>query len=272
VIKEAMDKVEEMTREGLADTVYDVNDAGKIVRQPSGEHKTVISQVAFSPDVTCLKSFARAIAKYGDDDTTIWVGEACVKAVFQELGDQYIGYAKIARAEEEVLVLPTRSIPRCVLDVDLNPLFSERCYPKGDPQGAFCRKLSYDFAGATLSHDLLTLVRTMRWQSEDHESLEVRQGGDSMGKSVRKEAVGHDKFPDYVTVSFSAFESPSVSVTVSVKCQFVVDVTSRTLGLIPLPGEINRAKQVALEKLRFEVINHVGGGFEDKTFLGHANV
>jgi hypothetical protein len=93
---------------------------------------------------------------------------------------------------------------------------------------------------------LLDIVRKIRWESDGAAEVEILHGKSSVGKQLRQEARGLDAIPEYTTFTVPVFDSAELSAkTFPVECAFEPDAASSTFSIIPLPGEVERAKAFA---------------------------
>lgn len=271
MIAEAIQAIKDLANAEHNRKRFDENEVGTVAVDKDGSATPVVQQASTRADVDDLASLVRGIKAYAGPESTVWVSENAVIAVLDDI-DEWPGY-RLPNNDGSAYILPTHDIDKITLGVSMNGLLERSSWPLKVNQPAFLQKLSYDFASAKFDVELKSIVRTIRWATHDEAHQDIKQGSDAMGRSVRNEASGAADFPEYVNIDIKAFEAPVLErVAVTVEAQFIVDTAGRTLGLLPLPGELERAKRDALNKLRFEMITTLNGDWEKRIYLGSPGV
>jgi hypothetical protein len=139
---------------------------------------------------------------------------------------------------------------RITLDLDFTPQFktlqrlAEK--PEWHEQKPFIRLLRIDLADTLTPATLLNPCRNLKWTTGTTVDSKVSRVGDQMGKSVNAAVSGEAEIPEEVTVGVRVFQNKGIEVRVLVRCAIEIDHLNARLQLLPFPGEIEQAIDIAL--------------------------
>ena len=268
MIEEAMNKFEELCEraENRAEYVRD----GAYLDKSGNAHHVVESKLP-RYDTTSVLSLASVAKCYAGSNPSAWINEHWIIAVLQDVDDWEGFEFNETDGVEGHIILPAKRPSMVSADVQLSELLKEGKWPKRVRQHDLNRFITFDLRSAAITPpELRDIVRDITWAGSDQEDVKIRHGGDAMGKSVRAEAIGKTAFPEDVTIRIEPVIKPVTNgaIAVDIKAMFVIDPTDKVVGLIPYPGELERAKNSALEQLRRQVEELLGVQFENRIFLG----
>ncbi len=87
--------------------------------------------------------------------------------------------------------------------------------------------------------------RKLEWKLQDGTSAEVQHTKESMGKAIMAEVQGVDDLPDELVVQVPVYRDAGERTPIDIACAIEIDARNQTLELMPLPGEVERALQLA---------------------------
>jgi hypothetical protein len=85
----------------------------------------------------------------------------------------------------------------------------------------------------------------------------VQRGKSSIGKTIQQQIEGLGEIPEYVTLTVP-FWANRVLVYVDVECSLDPDEATQTFKLVPLPGKVERATEMALDALHDAIVASFG--------------
>lgn len=113
------------------------------------------------------------------------------------------------------------------------------------------RKLWDAFESESKRDTLIKLLRTVRFDDDEQEKL------GTVKRSVTSTADGEGEFPPHVILNLRPFDDPALKQGFPVKCHFEVDPDSKSFALIPIPSELKRASDDALQSLQERLVGSV---------------
>lgn len=116
------------------------------------------------------------------------------------------------------------------------------------PQQSFVRLLRTTLAGCVPGPDILTMVRKLKQSTQSTSEGEIQHGKESLGKNIMSKVSGEGAIPEQVTLVVPLFEN--FPQRFPVVCDLEIDPGSMTFQLTPLPQELTKASDAALEALR----------------------
>lgn len=153
-----------------------------------------------------------------------------------------------------VAILDDKCQERATLPLLLSPIFAtlESIASKRLEQKGLIDCLRIQFAGAGVNPETFELaIRKVKFLTEDEQAGDLTPNkSDAMGRSIRAQVQAADELPDAIDFTFRAYPSMDILQTVKVSCAVNVNLKERYFQLIPLPGEIDRAKADAVESVR----------------------
>lgn len=94
---------------------------------------------------------------------------------------------------------------------------------------------------------LLGKLRTLKFSTNDESEGEIKQGRESMGRSVQRAVAGIDDMPETITLNVCRWGE--LDITVPIESMLVLDLDDRTLALRPLADSTVLANLEAHEQL-----------------------
>lgn len=125
--------------------------------------------------------------------------------------------------------------------------------PMLDQQG-LVRLLRIDLQGAAGRADLLAVVRKIKWRQSSAGDASIQHGSESLGKSIEAEVSGAGAIPEQVLVSCPVYQNHGErEFKVSILCDLEIDAASQKFRFRPLPDEIERVTDAALDGIRSRI-------------------
>jgi len=115
---------------------------------------------------------------------------------------------------------------------------------------SFCKLLRIDLAKALPPGALLEIVRSVSFEAGTVVKAKVTRQMESMGRDITSAVSGERDIPETVTLLVPVFKSPRlINDRYSVSCAVDVDPERGTFKLFPVPDEIERVEQLAIENI-----------------------
>jgi hypothetical protein len=127
-------------------------------------------------------------------------------------------------------------------------------------QKDFVRLLRIDLAGTLDPVHLLNVVRRVRFEAGQVTSGEVKRDKESLGREITSRVSAEGEIPEEVTLDLPVYSTPGVAWRYGLRCSVEVDPTRGTFRLIPLPDEIERVQQLAVERIGATLDDELGDG------------
>lgn len=105
--------------------------------------------------------------------------------------------------------------------------------------------------------DLVKNLREIRWKSNAEGESSVQRGKASIGKTIQQQIEGLGEIPEYLTLTVP-FWANRVLVYVDVECSLDPDEATQTFKLVPLPGKVEQATEMAISALHKATVNAFG--------------
>jgi hypothetical protein len=191
------------------------------------EHKEAIP--ARGHNACDLESFAAIVGDYGKkDEATVWHKDNTVVAVL-DAGDA-------SYRDDSVRWLLTASEKFKALTQDA---------PRPRAHAEFVRFLVQTLRDEldASAPGLLGTIRNLKFRSADEQTGDIKQGRESMGRSIEAEITGAAELPETVLVKVRRWAS--LDYVATVECLLVLDVQERKLSLRPLADQLEQAENGA---------------------------
>lgn len=174
--------------------------------------------------VTTLDCFVASCNRYGAPDRSmIWIGDQGLTLTVDDSSDRrhrvalrfthHAGFTMVA--ERKTIALDQRAL--------INLLRNELSGCLDKPA------------------DLLSIVRTIRFNAKEDGSSELKTGKESIAHSTLTELYGGAVLPETVELNLPVYVLPTGLTTQRVRCSFDVNLSEQRFSLRPLPGEIEKA-------------------------------
>lgn len=213
---------------------------GSLVSVP----RPVPSRGHVAGDVGTLVSMAN---RWASDEPAVWIDECNVYLVIDDAEGHRVNTATMVLKKSDVF----KRLERLAAS------------PEWLDQKAFLRLLRVDLAGTLPPGILLDRVRKLRFESGQVTTQEAVRNRESMGRQITAAASGDGEIPEQVALELSVFsDTPELAVT----CAVDVDPGRGLLQLMPLPDELERVTEIALNGLRKFIAGAVDEGV--KVYLG----
>lgn len=230
--RETLELIQETAQKAKAARLLDIPGDGRTAyMQLGGELQTVpIKPAPRNHRVCSLEDLIAFATRCRDDDTS--------NPVIWHADDEVVLIIDDADRHDRVTFSLTRSEP-------FEALWSLRNRTK---PGALDLRLFIRLLRIVLGLDNQGVVdqfRKLEWKLQGDTSAEVRHAKESMGKSIMAEVQGVDDLPDELVVSVPVYRDVGERTPIDIACAIEIDARNQTLELMPLPGEVERAVQLA---------------------------
>lgn len=195
---------------------------GKLV-----EHKEGIP--ARSHGACDLESFASIVGDYGKkEEATVWHRDNLITAVLDAGADSY--------RDDRVTWSLSASEKFKALTGDA---------PRPRQHADFVRFLVQNLRDEinASAPGLLGTIRSLKFRTADEQAGDVKQGRESMGRSIEAEVTGATDLPETFVVKVRRWAS--LEYVVAVECLLVLDVQERKLSIRPLADQLEQAENGA---------------------------
>lgn len=176
-----------------------------------------------------LESFAAIVVDYGDkEDATVWHKDNLVVAVLNtgdaSYRDDTVRWSLTASEKFKAL---TQDAPR----------------PKSHAE--FVRFLVQSLRDEldASAPGLLGTIRNLKFRSADEQTGDIKQGRESMGRSIEAEITGATELPETIIVKVRRWAS--LEYVAAIECLLVLDVQERKLSIRPLADQLEQAENGA---------------------------
>jgi hypothetical protein len=114
----------------------------------------------------------------------------------------------------------------------------------------FMRLLRVDLAGTLAPSVLLEKLKNLRIENGQVASSRIGRADESMGRTINaKVASEAGEIPEVVTLGVPVYSTPGETERLGISCAVEIDPGMGTFELIPLPDEIERVRQIAVESI-----------------------
>ena len=239
MIREAIDRIFDISRDSLAPNVFNLPDiTDKVFLQQGG---TVVAYErqprARRHEVYRLED----LAEWAGDDTVSWVSQTQVVTVLDNTG---------LRESEVRLPLTQHSQLNAVIDLGKAGFLEHRDFVM------FLRKNLRDPV-ETAVPGWMGIVRNLKVRQTTDTDSNVGHGNDSFGNAIAAEAIGIKELPEVIVLELPVWVG--FGVRAMVHCEFIVDPLAGKFSLVPQAGEYERVVQNSLDWLTDQVAENVSG-------------
>lgn len=121
------------------------------------------------------------------------------------------------------------------------------------------RLLRIDLPGAGARAVLLATVRNIKWRTAAAGNANIQHGNESMGKSIEAEVTGAGAIPEQVLVTGPVYRNHGErDQSFGVLCDLEIVPADQVFRFKPLPDEIERVTEAALEGIRERLFKELG--------------
>lgn len=160
-------------------------------------------------------------------------------------GDAVVCVCDDADRRDTVTFPLTRSEPFALLS-GMNPgRFSQR---------DFVRLLRFKLG---YTGPALDLFKRLEWKSGVTATGTVGRGQESLGKQIMAQVTGVDELPEEIEFDAPVYRERGEQTPYRVRCGLDYDVPNQTILMAPLPGEIDRAVEMAQASIRDRLENEL---------------
>ena len=165
----------------------------------------------------------------------------------------------------EVVLLPDDNDrrDRVTLKLVKSAAFSKLCALAAKPevdQAELVRIIRVDLQGTISRTELLTAIRSIKFRSLTSGQSTIQHGNESMGRTIEAEVTGAGNLPELVVVSCATFSNPGErDKTMTVACDLEIVPQEQTFRFQPIPDEIERVTDAALEDIRQRIEGELDG-------------
>ncbi len=249
MLKELVEKLQEMTKQALTPTVMplDPHEPGHVFWWNPTTGKLEDQAVAYPPRksiVTTLASLTGAFQRYTADHTpSVWCSMNAVVIVFSDGEDQISGI--------------DGRLHKITLPVAPSPLFA--LLPKiPTGQKELIGYLRHDLKPAGIEPPTFeSTVSSLLWSKSSSTAQDIGTMKSTLGKSASSEVRPKDgsDLPPEIRITFEPFPALNrdLSAEVEVDLSITVDAESEKIYVRPYPGQIEQAQASAVEQLRKKI-------------------
>lgn len=183
-----------------------------------------------------VKDFIAAVSKLPSPKQAVFVGKHAITAILDETGDR-----------RDRVTMPLSYTGQFAALVGLSGA-------KKMPQDDFLDFLRIDLAGCVLP-DVVSLFRQLKFTKNDSGDASYETGRQQVSRSVLREIVaGGKEIPDEIVVQIEVYEelwgdSTGAALRWAVICAVVIDFENGKFTLIPLAGQLNKARIMTQENI-----------------------
>ncbi len=116
-------------------------------------------------------------------------------------------------------------------------------------QKDFVRLLRIELAGTLQPGILLDRVRKIRWETTDARTGEVTRNRESLGREINAKVDSTADIPEEVVLEAPVYSSRGERALYGFHCSVEVEPLNQTFRLMPLPDEIERVQQLAVQSI-----------------------
>lgn len=154
-------------------------------------------------------------------------------------------------SETRIILVLDKAVRRDIATCPL-PLSPQYAWLKGktEPrtQRDFIRLLRIELRGCLPpDSNLLTLARSLKWQTNAETTGNVQHGKESMGRNIDSQVSGPGSIPEEIALTVPVFESFPYRARIA--CAIDVQVSDQKLQLVPYPLEVDRAMHEAMTEI-----------------------
>lgn len=195
------------------------------------------------------------------------------------LADRFPESAAVWLAFDGVSVLVDDETRRESARLDLKPSKQFETLLKYDGEGwrnlpltqqEFILLLRTTFARTGATGGLLATIRSLRFRSAVEASGNIQHGKSSVGKAVDQAVSGEKEIPETVVFDIPVYES-GIYVLAKVEVAIDINIAGERFNLIPLPGELAAAKELACNQIEKFLTNTIDkdGEVHNRIYRGH---
>ena len=179
--------------------------------------------------------------RWASNGPAVWIDECNAYLVIDDAGGH--------RANTATMALKKTDVFKRLEGLAASPAWLD--------QKAFLRLLRVDLAETLPPGILLDRVRKLRFESGQVTTQEAARNRESMGRQITAAASGDGEIPEQVALELSVFGgTPELTVT----CAVDIDPGRGLLQLMPLPDELERVTEMALNGLQQFIAGAVDDG------------
>lgn len=127
-------------------------------------------------------------------------------------------------------------------------------------QQSLIRTLRIDLQGTVSRNELLTAIRSIKFRTTEGGASTIQQGNESLGHTIEAEVTGAGDIPESVIVSCAVFCNPGErEKKFQVGCDLEIVPAEKKFRFRPIPDEIERVTDAALEDIRQRIEGELDG-------------
>jgi hypothetical protein len=259
MIKEALEYFSELTEKSLAAEKVDIGDPRKAAIVFGGElrahdvppaprnHKAgTLAEI-----IALANRFAADTGGVSDDTDAVppvfapvvWYDRERVVLVIDDDGH---------RLETATLTLERSDVFRKVVE-----LYAQKPWLE---QKAFIRLLRIDLARTLAPVHLLDRVRRVKFENSQTVASQVARDRESLGREINSRVEAGGEIPEEVVLDVPVYKTPGETFALGIACAVEVDPTRGLFQLVPLPDEIERVTQLAVESIAERLLEGLHDG------------
>jgi len=127
-------------------------------------------------------------------------------------------------------------------------------------QKDFVRLLKIDLAGCLDPGILLERVRKVRWEQGSTTTGTVTRSSESLGREIAAKVDATGEIPELVRLVVPIYSSKGERCAYTLACSVEVDAMTQVFRLLPLPDEIERVQQLAVDAIGDRLVEGLNEG------------
>lgn len=150
---------------------------------------------------------------------------------------------------------------RVTLPLHKSSQFATLCKLQGTPkldQQQILRLLRIELPGTAGASELIAAIRKIKWRTSAAGESNIQHGSESLGRQIEAEVTGAGGIPESLIVTCPVYRNPgerNYSATVALDLEIVAQ--EQKFRLCPLPDEIERVTEAALENIRERIADQL---------------
>ncbi len=122
-------------------------------------------------------------------------------------------------------------------------------------QAAFVRFL---WLNGLATDVIVAQFRRLRWASGQTANANLQRGKESLGREIEAEVAGAEELPTELVLSIPVYRAPGERTAYQVKCAVDTSPGDERLRLVPLPGELEKAVDLAQADIHKRLTDALG--------------
>ncbi len=105
--------------------------------------------------------------------------------------------------------------------------------------------------------DFMLAMSALKFDTTTETGSIVRQGDESLSKSIKSKVTGEAKLPEFVVFNFHVYPELDIDTKFDLVCSVIIDPSAGTISVKPLPGEVEQMKLKAQARVVYEINDRI---------------